>query len=159
MNQETANQLVVLSILKRRVAAFETEIRAQVLADSDPGDKKNAKAGDARIGTVSVTDPETSWRVVDRAALTAHVKEKWPTEVHSFTTETIRSAFEKKLLENPVDESTGEVVPGLAEIKGGSVVQVRPGKDAEQIIADHMIREGLTFGQALDAIEMKALES
>jgi hypothetical protein len=159
MKQETANQLIVLAIVKRRVAAFEAEIRAQVLADSDPGDKKNAKAGDARIGTVSVTDPETSWRVTDVNAFTAYVKEHWPTEVHSFTTETVRSAFEKQLLGDPVDETTGEVIPGVAEVKGGSVVQVRPGKDAEQIIADHMIAEGMTFGTALDAIEMKALES
>lgn len=157
MNQELANQLVVLAIVKRRVEAFEKTLRARVMDDSDPGDKKNAKAGEHRIGTVSVTDPETSWRVTDAEAFTAYVKERWPSEVYAI--ENVRGAFAKQLLDNPVDEQTGEVIPGLAEVKGGSVVQVRPGKDAEQIIADYMLREGLTFGSALDAIETKALGS
>ena len=55
MNQEHANRLLVLAVLKKIVDRLDREVRASV--EMDAGDRKAAMAGGRRIGAVTMTDP------------------------------------------------------------------------------------------------------
>ena len=91
MNQEHANRLLVLGVLTKIVARLDREVRAAV--DMDPGDRKAAYANGRRIGAVTMTDPKPAYRVTDRDAFRAWVKDHRPDEI--VIIESVRSSYEQ----------------------------------------------------------------
>ncbi len=161
MKQEQANRLILIFLLKKKLALLEADEKATAFEGSDPGDKKNGKAGQYRIGTVSISDPEPAWRVSDSRQFGEWVAKNYPDEILSVTS--VRAGFEKAILAagGMLDETSGELVepPGIKLVQGPSVVTVRPAPDAEQNVAAHLHEEGLTYGAALDSIARKAISA
>lgn len=152
--QETANKAVMLGVLKKVVARLDAEVRAEVTMD--PGDRKAAFAGGKRIGYVTMTDPDAGFRVTDGEAFRAWVKAHRPDEI--VTTESVRSSFEKAILDRGCDEQ-GESIPGIEWVQPASFLQVRPTPDAEAAIRAELAREGLSFAGVLDSLSVKEIES
>lgn len=156
MNRDTTNQLILVAVMKRRLDEIEKALRASALEQGDPGEKRNAKAGDVTVGMVLVTDPQPSWRVTRRDQFAEWVQEHRPDEVETITA--VRSSFEKAVLSigGVLDPDTGEVVPvpGVEIQTAQSTLQVKPDWSvAEQAISNQLHAEGVTFGAALDQIE------
>lgn len=161
MNQELANKAVTLAVLKKRVAELEAEVKAEISATMDRGDRKVGKAGDAKIGAVTLTDPKAAYRVTNGDAWRAWVRDNFPDEIT--TVEAVRSSFETAVLGRGgvIDEATGEVTlpDGVALVEGVPVVQVRPEKDAEAAIRAELQKSGASFVDVLASLQVKAVEA
>lgn len=150
-----ASQVIALAAMKKRLAELDADVRQRLQAAMDRGDRKAGKAGEAKIGTVTLTDPEAAYRVTDGHAFREWVKVTRPDEI--VTVESVNGAFEKAILAQGHHE--GEMVPGVELVTGPAVVQVRPAPDAVESIAAELAREGLTVGQWLDSFSRKEIQS
>ena len=154
MNQERANRLITIAVLKKKVAELEAAEKAAAFEESDPGDRKYGKVGEGKhavkIGTVSVTDPTASYRVVDAAAWKGWVREHHPEQIQ--TIEAVHAAFEKEMLAAGCDDN-GEMLPGVDLVQGSPTITVRTEAHAEDAIAAHLADAGLSWGLALDQIK------
>lgn len=150
-----ASQVLAITVLKRQLAAHEADVRERLQMAMDRGDRKAGYAGDTKIGTITLTDPETSWKVVDGTAFRAWVKANHPTEI--VVVESVNAAFERATLAGIPD--TGEIPPGV-DLKSTAVaLQVRPAPDAAEAIAAELAREGVSFSEWLDSFTRKEIES
>jgi hypothetical protein len=155
VNQETANKLVTLAVLKKIVDRLDREVRGAVAMD--PGDRKAAYASEKRIGAVTMSDPKPAFKVTDGAAFRAWVKEHRPDEI--VTTEAVRSSFERAILEVGCDAATGEAIPGVELVDGTPYVIVKAETGAESAIRHELATNGLSFAAVLDSFDPKAIES
>ncbi len=149
MNQETANKIITLTVLKRMVARLDAEVRAA--ADMDPGDRKAGRADGRPIGYVTLTAPAAAFRVTDGEAFRAWVKATRPDEI--VYVESVRSSYEKAVLETGCDQN-GEAIPGVELVPGNPVMQVRPTPDAEDAIRAELAAGGLTFAAVIESLEI-----
>lgn len=98
-----------------------------------------------KFGTVSVTAGTAKARVVDDRAFLAWVIARYPDEI----AQVVRDSFVKKLLDaateagEPVDATTGEVVPGVELVDGKPYLTVRPTADAKERMRETLIASGL----------------
>lgn len=150
MTPELANKVITLAVLKNMVTRLDGEVRAAARESMTPGDRKSGSASGQRIGYVTLTDPEGSWRVSDGAAFREWVREHRPEEI--VTVESVRSSYEKAVLATGCDEH-GEIIPGLSWVEPSPVLQVRPTKDAEAAIRAELAASGLSFTTVLTELE------
>jgi hypothetical protein len=151
VNQEHANRLLVLGVLTKIVARLDREVRAAV--DMDPGDRKAAYANGRRIGAVTMTDPKPAYRVTDREAFVEWVKTNRPDEI--IITYAVRSSYEKFLLQEGVDITTGEAIPGIDLVTPAPHVMVTTETGAETAIRAELASNGLSFAAVLEWVDPK----
>lgn len=104
----------------------------------DTGDSKAAALEDGTpLGKVTKSRGRQTPTVIDEPAFTAWVKARYPTEI----TETVRGSFTTRVLMSAkaygaaVDESTGEVIPGVELRSGNPFISWRGDRGWEQVIA------------------------
>jgi hypothetical protein len=153
VNQEKANQLVLVAVLKRMLNKIDRDLRESV--EMDRGDRKAAQADGRRIGHVLLTDPQPAFRVVDGEAFRAWVREHRPEEI--VTVESVRSSYEKAVLDRGCDDA-GEAIPGIELVDSPPVLRVDTYPDAELVerIAGELAR--LSFGAVLEVLTPKEIE-
>lgn len=150
-----ASQLIALAAMKKRLAELDGDVRERLQMAMDRGDRKTGRAGEVKIGSVTLTDPEAAYRVTDGHAFREWVKANRPDEI--VVVESVNAAFEKAILAQGHHE--GEMVPGVELVTGPAVVQVRPAPDAVDAIAAELAKDGLTVGQWLETFSRKGIES
>lgn len=131
----------MLRALKARVRDVETQISAELLPELEDGDTKAARLDDGTLlGKVTRTQGRRAPRVTDEHALTQWVKTHYPSEI----AESVRPAFRDKLLETvkrhgeAVDESTGEIVPGIELSVGNPYLSFRAQAGCDEAIAANL---------------------
>lgn len=137
--RRAAAQLAVIRELEKRVADAKTALRAEFLAELDPGDSKAAALDDGtRLGKVSVTSGRKTPVVTSESALLEWVQQHRPDEVM----ESVRESFVTALKDSAkrhgqaVIESTGEIVPGIELHESSPYVSFRSESGAGEVIAD-----------------------
>lgn len=154
--QEYASTLVTIKMLKDKLDVLDKTARAHWRDYLGAGDRKSTV-----VGSVTITHPKPSWRVVDLPAYHAWVRVNAPTEL--YTVEAVNSAWESSVLARGgvVDEATGEVVPvpGTALRDGTPVVQVRPAAGAEEYIAAELAAMKVTAAELLTRLDVRAVTS
>ena len=153
--KDLASQVLGLTVLKRIVAAREADVRERAQMAMDRGARWPGFAGDTKIGTVTLTDPKPTWRVVDRDAWFLWVKANHPDEI--VTTEAVRSSFETALLGRI--QASGEIPDGVDLVEVAVALQVKPDVDAAQVIAAELAANGVTLTEWLDSFDRKAVEA
>lgn len=143
---DLTDQIIAIKAAQSYLAGLEKSIRSELVALMDPGDRKTGRAGGTKIGTVTLTAPEPSWRVTDGRAWREWVRENAPSEI--VTVEAVNAAYEAAMLARGCDEN-GEPLPGMALVAAAPVIQVRP--NAEALTA--IVREYGSLGSRLAAIE------
>ena len=129
----TPLELATVKALGQQVTKAEGELKLRAKEEMAVGDRKTAYLPDGRkVGSVSYVTGSRRAAVTDPAAFLAWVKETHPTEVE--TVETVREAFRKVVLANPVNPDTGEIPPGVDLVEGEPYVRadVKP-EQAEAI--------------------------
>lgn len=100
--------------------------------------------GGEDFGTVVLTSGRVEARLVDEAAFTAWVQERYPEEV----TPQVRRPFRDRLLAHaaragdPVDEQ-GELVPGVVVMAGDPYLMTRPSREAKDRMRSALAANGL----------------
>ena len=135
--------LVVLAVLKQRVAAADKGLREQVCAALKPGETRVAELDGTEIGTVQYargSKGRTTAVVANETALLHWCRDHAP----HLITETVNAVSQRVLLEAAKeggwpDPATGELlpIPGIDVTEGspGSpVLRVLPGKDADAAV-------------------------
>ena len=121
-------QAVALRVLGDRVKARSDDVKAQLAASLDPGDRKVAALDDAtKVGVVSFANGRTSARVTDERALLRWVRDNRPDEI----VDMIRGSFLSWLLEDArkrgaAVDANGEVIPGVTVTASEPYVSVKP---------------------------------
>lgn len=119
-----AVRAVVAKFLEDRIKEARKVVDAEVLSVLDKGDRKGATLADGtNIGTVSVTVGRRTLQVVDEVAYIGWVREHSPHNVYKpEPREQVHGAYTKAVTAAAtvvdgfyVDETTGEVIPGLKE--------------------------------------------
>ncbi len=135
-------RLAVLRALKNRVKEVEAEISADLLSTMDEGDAKAASLTDGtRLGKVSVGRGRTSVAIVNETEFVSWVRKNYPDEI----TESVRESFRSKVLDSakrhhlPVDETTGEIIPGVDLRVGNPFLSFRGEPGWEGVIAERWI--------------------
>ena len=95
MTPELANKIITLAVLKNMVTRLDGEVRTAARESMSPGDRKAGSASGQRIGYVTLTDPEGSYRVTDGEAFRAWVREHRPEEI--VAVESVRSSYVRSL--------------------------------------------------------------
>ncbi|GAA3510263.1 hypothetical protein GCM10022234_00620 [Aeromicrobium panaciterrae] len=133
-----AVRAAVAKFLEDRLKEARKVVNAEVLAVLDKGDRKAATLTDGtEIATVSVSKGRRELRVENEAEYIAWVKEHSPhnvykpeprEQVHGAYTKAVTSAA--KVVDGfYVDETTGEVIPGLRQVLSDPTVSVRISED------------------------------
>jgi len=136
--KELAVQLAVVRELEARLKEAKTALNEQLLAGLDEGDRKSAALEDGtKLGSVTKVAARKTPTVVDEGALARWVKKNRPDEI----VETVRISYRNVLLGSAkthgeaVDESTGEIVPGIEMREGNPYISYRAAEGAGAVIA------------------------
>lgn len=126
--------------MKNRAREVELEISADFLEHLDEGDSKAATLPDgSRLGKVTKVRGRQTAAVVDEREFLTWVQTRYPTEIEP----TVRPAFREKLLSSAkthglaVDETTGEVIPGIELTTGEPYISFRSERGSQELIAAH----------------------
>jgi hypothetical protein len=165
-------EAIVLAELAKRVKTRQAATKAIVGGRYGAGDKQTFRSpvDDAKLGTVYRSDPDPEWRVVDREALHAHLRQD-PTNIESFfeiadepTAIDVLRAHAPHLLaeiervsQAAVDAavaraSAGQNVPGVAKVKPEGVLSVRPDRGAGDAIS-RMVAAGVISWDGTPVLE------
>lgn len=138
--KELARKYAVLRALKDRVRDVEQEISTEFLSALDIGDVKAASLDDGTLlGKITKAHGKRTPTVTDEAALIEWVRRTHPSEI----VETVRPAYRSRLLASAgrhgdaVDETTGEIVPGIELRVGDPYVSFRSQPGLSEIVAAH----------------------
>jgi hypothetical protein len=150
--------LVVLAVLKARVAAADKALREQVCAALKPGETRVAEIDGREVGTVQYargSKGSTTASVTNETALLHWCRD----HAQHLITETVNSASQKALLEAAKDggwpdEKTGEMlpIPGITvtpATAGSPVLRVKLGDGAQAAVESAMASHGLAEYLAL----------
>lgn len=151
--KQAAVRLAVIRELEQRIKDARAELNMMFVDSLDVGDSKAASLDDGtKLGKVSYVSGRNSATVTDERALLAWTKANRPDEVVS----TVRESFVTYLKDSAkrhdgfaVDESTGEIVPGMSMREGNPYIMFRAEKGSGEVIAARW-RELL--GDALKAL-------
>lgn len=154
-----ASAAITLSVLAKKIAAANADIRERLTVALERGDRKAGYAGDTLIGAATLTNPNPTWRVIERAKFMDWVRTNRPDEIH--TIEAVNAAFEKAVLDQGgfVNAQTGEVepIPGIEYTDPVPVLQVRTQPNAEVAIREQLDSEGLSFSALLESLTRKEI--
>lgn len=171
MNAET--EALVLAELAKRIKSRTALTKATISDRFADGDKRTFRAPDgSRLGSIYRTDPNPEWRITDREALHAHLREfpgalETVTEIADEATaievlrehaphlliDITRVAEEAVLAAVQQSHDTGEpAAPGIQLVKPGGVLSVRPDTNAGEVI-QRMVDAGVITWDGRPAIE------
>lgn len=148
--RDTATRLLVLRVLRDRIAAADKDARTIAGTDFDvPGVRDIGLVGGEPIGSVQLIKGRTTPTVTDPDALLAWVRANHPDEVE--TTVRVRPSYVAALLGQAkddgeaVDHATGEAIPGIDVRQSEPSLNVRPSEDAADTIARAMADGSLSL--------------
>jgi hypothetical protein len=136
MTSPAPRTVIAAKLIADELKAVEMAAKADVLELSEEtgGTTFTVKDDDGtKLGTVSKSEGRTSVKVVNEAALYQWVKANRPDQL----VKVIAPAYVKSLIAlalehgDAVDETTGEVIPGLEVTTGAPFVAARPTPEAK----------------------------
>jgi hypothetical protein len=151
-----ARSAMAAQLLSSVITAEHKPVKADLLAAMlDVGAERVRVTDDdgANLGAVSLVAGSPKARVVDERAFLAWVVDRYPGEV----VQMVRESFSRMLLEGataagePIDKSTGEVVPGVEIVAGEPYLTVRPEPTAKARMREMLLGTGLLQLPAGDA--------
>lgn len=164
MSIEPEVELLVLAILAKRVQERFELMKSTVGVGFSEGDKRTFRSpiDTAKLGSVSRTDPDPAWKIVDAATLAAHLAqdpdnleyvddivggEDRVREVLAEHAPWLLARVERVrsvVVQAAVAEAArgGEVAPGIARVKPPGTLSVRPDKNAGDAI-ERMVAAGI----------------
>lgn len=152
---EEGRQFATLRALKRRLREIETHTGAVFLAQLDEGDSKAVALPDGtRLGRISKASGKRTAHVEDEREFLEWVKTNHPSEIE----ENVRPAYRDRVLNSAkthgeaVDETSGEIIPGVALRTGDPYLSYRGEPDSDALIAAHW-RELIPAALMLEAGE------
>ena len=163
-------EAVVLRYLETEIAKRQKTVKSIIGQGYGDGDKRSIRSplGD-KLGSISRTDPDPTWRVVDREALHQHLRQDTAnletvydldlpdgSDVTLHHCELVAVLLEhapQLLVERAVVADTavslaiahavsGKPVPGIARVKPGGTLTVRPDKSAGAAI-EKLVESGM----------------
>ena len=158
-SRELATRLLILRVLRDRLAAADTAAREEARAVFDrPGVRDIGLAGDEQIGHVRLDKATTTATLTDEAAHLAWCQEHAPEAVE--TVVRVRNDVVMRHLRSMreygavADEATGEMVavPGIRVADGDPRLVVLPLKDADAVVAGAVARGELSFVDIVRAL-------
>jgi hypothetical protein len=158
--EEIATQLLTQRVILDLMRAADAETRA--LAKelfTKVGTREIGSLGDVDLGSVQLTKARESWVVADPDAFQAWVEKHRPDEIVTETRETVRSSFQKAMLDGAkagtlYDENGEAYVPdGLVPKVGQPILTVKPSDEAKAAVmaalGDAVVPLGLAAGGEL----------
>lgn len=150
-------QRVILDLM--READGDTRATAKELF-TKVGTREIGSLGDVDLGAVQLTKARESWVVTDAVAFQAWVEKHHPDEIVTETRQTVRSSFQKAIIDkakagNLIDEETGEVIvpDGVVPKVGQPILTVKPSNEARAAVlvalGDAVVPLGLAVGGEL----------
>lgn len=156
-------ELLILTVLGKRVAEHVRMAKAVAGADLEDGAKRTVRAPDgSKLGSIYRTDPDPEWRVVDPEALDRHLRQdpeclEYVDEIagtHEQVLEVLREHAPELLarvervrvdaIAREVAEARAglEPAPGIARVKPAGVLSVRPDKGAAAVV-ERLVQAGV----------------
>lgn len=148
---DRAARVVLQSAVLKELKAVHDEDRAELQDDMERGEKITGRAGDDSLGTVSYSDPKPKARVVDKAALLAHIAADDPDQIGLRITDIdVALAYLEEHLPSIVEPAvspqveaqytraaeSGETIPGVEVTTGKPVLSVRPAAAGKKAAAE-----------------------
>ncbi len=127
-----AVHVVALRVLADRVKDRTAEVKAELQAQLDVGDRKNAQLPNGTsIGTITYTRGRGGARVADEKAFTEWVAANYPDEMVT----SVRSSFRDAVLSNAKNDgaavtANGEVIPGVELYHSDPYLSAKPATGA-----------------------------
>lgn len=163
---DLAYRAVMLRTLASAVMDEQKRVTAELGKRVPQGDRRTARDGKTKLGSVSITDPKPVARVTDEAAFQDYLSVKYGDEV-STTVELgdpaeicavladhghddlyrVVETFPEYVRANALRDALVRDVPGVTVTTPDGVVQVRPAEPAKQLVRD------MLAGTALIALE------
>lgn len=143
-----ARSAMAAQLLSSVVTTEHKPVKVGLLADMLAAGVERIRVTDddgVNLGAISVTAGSPKARIVDDRAFLAWVVDRYPGEV----VQMVRESFARMLLEGataagePVDKSTGEVVPGVEIVPGDPYLTVRPAAGAKERMRETVLASGL----------------
>lgn len=147
----TADEVILLDQLKRKVEAELKTRKAAWQAEARPKQRDTALLGEDAIGTIGLVKGREEYKLTDEAAAIRWAQANRP-ELLDYSPR-IRPADLAVLLKAPVDPETGELIPGFTLRKGEPYAQVRSEAGAAE-----RIEEALRTGE-LDLRTVLSIEA
>lgn len=146
--QDAARTTMAAKLISEAVASEHKPVKSGLLAQMlDAGVERIRVTDDdgMNLGSLTVVCGQAKARVVDERAFAAWVASRYPGEL----VQRVQPAFTQKLLDaatevgEPVDTTTGEVVPGVELAAGEPYLSCRPTPDARARMRDTLLSSGL----------------
>ena len=146
--KQAARSAMAAQLIAGIITDHHKPLKADLLADmTDLGAERVRVTDDdgTDLGSLSVSSGRVKAKVTDRRAFVEWVARQYPDELER----AVREAFEKKLLDaataagDPVDASTGEVIPGVEVVAGEPYLTVRPTAEAKTRMRVQLQSSGL----------------
>lgn len=154
--KDIAKRAVAAKLVADQIKDIEKQAKAELVAQmGDLGIRSLDVSGDAeeKLAVVSRTPGKKTAKVVDEAALLVWVRENRPDQLREVVHEAYVDALKKLAVEHgsAVDETTGEVIPGIEVTTGDPFVSTRPTAEARALM------KGLLAGSPL--LELAGVET
>jgi hypothetical protein len=147
-----AVHVVALRVLADRVKDRTAEVKAELQAQLDVGDRKNAQLpnGDS-VGAITYTRGRSGARVADENAFTEWVTANYPDELVT----TVRSSFRDAVLSNAKNDgaavtANGEIIPGVELYHSEPYLSAKPLPGAAEVILSAVRLDHVLAIQAAD---------
>lgn len=131
-----AGRAVVGKVVAEEVAKGNKQVRETVEPILEPGEKIKAMLpGGMPVGTVQRTEP-TRRVQVNITQLTAWVEKNRPDQLQTNVADAYLAHLmdQCKRLGHAVDETTGEIIPGIELVEGSSSFRITPSKEGREYI-------------------------
>lgn len=135
-----AGHAVVAKVMSEQIADIVKEVRAVVEPSLEPEEKVSATLPDGtRVGTVSRTKVIQTAAVTDMAAFTEWVLKNRPDEI-IHPEPFVRASYLEHVKESAkrhgkaIDETTGEIIPGIELRDGTAMFRVTPTDEGREVI-------------------------
>lgn len=152
--RETARRLLLLRVIKDRIAEVDAHERAAAGTDFDrAGVRDIGLVGDDQLGAVWLAKGRVTPKVTDPAALLAWCIANRPSEVETVTRvrESYKSALLMQAKTDGYAHADGEIIPGITVDEGDPILNVKPVEGAAQVVEAAFAAGELTWADVLPA--------
>lgn len=125
-------KVIAAKALEAHLKTLKAEIDTEARELFEPGDRKTVRHGDVKLGTITMSDPKATWKVVNREEWTAWVAENYPDAL--VTTVSVNPAWEAEYLKSPVD-ADGLIPDGLDQRTATPSWIVKPEKTVLAVLS------------------------
>lgn len=142
------DRVVILELLERRVREAKNKAKKEWFDNARPGDRNTAMIGDEKLGSITYRAGAEKMRLVDSKALLDWCVENAP---HLVSYEPHLPAHHLDALKNhPVNEKTGELLPGFEPSHGDPGSSVRLADGAADVLGRAISSGALSFDEVLE---------